>query len=171
MNRRYLADLGERAGRSFIQGFLGLWLANPNQPVEFDTLFTLDNLKAGVVMATLSIGMALLGKGVGNPDSASVLPPEAQPPAPQPPVAADPASVPVEGVLTAAAYSHTRGSWSTVYIHSDEVLGGGFHPTGENHENVPVVEWAPDPQRHGYVPLSLGEMRARGLRPAIPEPW
>lgn len=171
MNWRYLADLGERAGRSFIQGFLGLWLANPSQPVEFDTLFTVNNLKAGVVMAVLSIGMALLGKGVGNPDSASVLPPEAQLSAPQP-LVEDAPDVPVDGeVITAAAFSHKRNAWSTVYLHDDEVLGGGFHLTGENHDGHPVADWAPDPQRHGYVPLNLTEMRDRGLRPAIPEPY
>lgn len=85
LNKRFLADLGERAGRSFLQGFFGLWLANPTEPIEFDTLFTMANLKAGVVMAALSIGMALASKPVNNKDSASLLPPEAQPPAPQPP--------------------------------------------------------------------------------------
>lgn len=79
MNWRFVADVGERAGRSFIQGFFGLWLANPSKPVDFDTLFTTENLKAGIVMAVLSIAMALLGKGVNNPDSASVLPAQAQP--------------------------------------------------------------------------------------------
>lgn len=85
MNLRFLADLGERAARSFIQGFLGLWLANPSEPVEFDTLFTLSNLKAGIVMAVLSIGMAVAGKGVGNPDTASVLPAPVAPASPPQP--------------------------------------------------------------------------------------
>ena len=79
LSKRYLADLGERAVRTFIQGFFGVWLVNPSEPIEFDTLFTVTNLKAGLVMAALSIGMAVVGKPVGNPDSASVLPPKAQP--------------------------------------------------------------------------------------------
>jgi hypothetical protein len=82
--RRYWADLGERAGKSFVQGFLALWFLNPAKPVEFDTLFSLSNLKAGVAMAAMSIGTSILGKSFGNPNSASVLPPEAQPVAPAP---------------------------------------------------------------------------------------
>jgi hypothetical protein len=84
LSKRYLADLGERAVRTFLQGFFGVWLVNPSEPIEFDSLFTVTNLKAGLVMAALSIGMAVVGKPIGNPDSASVLPPKAQPPAPQP---------------------------------------------------------------------------------------
>jgi hypothetical protein len=90
LSRRYLADLGERAVRSFLQGFFGIWLVNPTEPIEFDTLFTVTNLKAGLVMAALAIGMAVVGKPIGNPDSGSVLPPKAQPPAPQPPEVPDP---------------------------------------------------------------------------------
>lgn len=164
---RFLADLGERAGRSFIQGFLGLWLANPAKPIDFDTLFTVANLKAGVVMAVLAVGMALLGKPIGSPDTGSVLPPPAQP-AELPADAPTPESP--DGVLTAAVYSNRLGAWSTAYLHPEAASGGGtFTLTGEQRDGLPVACYQPD--RTGtHNPLGPVEMTARGLRPAIPTP-
>lgn len=77
---RYLADLVERTVRTFVQAYLGYWVTLGG--AAYDTLFTINNLKVAVAAAAMSVATALLSKGVGNPTSASVLPPAAQPPAP-----------------------------------------------------------------------------------------
>ena len=79
---RYFADLVERTVRTFIQAYLGAWLALGG--ADYDTLFTVHNLQVAVAAAALAVATALLAKGVNNPVSASVLPPQAQPPAPEP---------------------------------------------------------------------------------------
>jgi hypothetical protein len=74
---RWLADTGERAGRTFLQGYFAVWLAFG---AGFDTLFTLDNLKAGVVATALSVAMSMGAKKAGANDSASLLPASVDPP-------------------------------------------------------------------------------------------
>lgn len=79
---RFLADTAERAVKTFVQAFVGYWLMFND--AQADTAFTWNNLKAALTIAALSVLTSLASKFRGNPDSASVLPPEAQPPAPQP---------------------------------------------------------------------------------------
>lgn len=176
MNKRFLADLLERAGRSFVQGFLGLWLANPSEPVEFDTLFTVDNLKAGVVMATLSVGMALLGKGVGSPDTASVLPASVAPPPVEPPapLPATDMTLPPPNVvqvvappIVTTAYSARTGTWVTVYLRPAPAGQGRFSLTGAEHNGLPVVV-----ERDGglLAPIGPEEQATMGLRHAAAHP-
>lgn len=83
LSLRYLADLAERTVRTFVQAYLGYWMTLGG--AEYDTLFTINNLKVAVAASAVAVATALVGKGVGNPTSASVLPPPAQPPAPLPP--------------------------------------------------------------------------------------
>lgn len=64
----FILDALERAGRTFLQFYLGAWvLASgflntnfdvPNQS-SFDLLFTMSNLKAGVVGVALAIATAV----------------------------------------------------------------------------------------------------------------
>lgn len=75
--KRWLADTGERAGRTFVQAYLACWLAI--EPA-FETLFTLDNLKAGVVGLALSVAVSVGAKKRGADDSASLLPAAVDPP-------------------------------------------------------------------------------------------
>lgn len=66
-----MKDTAERAARTFLQGYLGSWLATG---ADFDGLIASDNLKVGVVAVALSIAMSMGLKKVGsNKDSASVL--------------------------------------------------------------------------------------------------
>lgn len=177
---RYWADLGERAGRSFLQGFLALWIANPSAPVEFDTLFTVENLKAGLAVAFLSVAMSILGKNFGNPGTASFVLPEAEP-APRPvdvkvdmqaPLPVVPLIEPEPpAYLVAAVFSHRLGTWSTVYLHPEiNPDEGTFVLTGETHEGLPVAVYQPgEPATH--TPVGPTEMSALGLRPKLPEPF
>lgn len=72
---KYQWDLAERAGRTFLQGYLGAWaIASKRVPSNtYAELFTLHNLQYGVVMLAASIGMSLGVKNIGDKDSASVL--------------------------------------------------------------------------------------------------
>jgi hypothetical protein len=64
-------DVLERAARTFLQGYLGSWLATG---ADFDGLFATDNLKVGVVAVALSVAMSMGLKKVGpKKDSASVI--------------------------------------------------------------------------------------------------
>lgn len=76
----FLEDAAERAIKTFGQFYLGYWLfLNPGvegvvTPDAFDTLFTADNLKAGVVGLALSAVFSLGSKKFGkNKDSASLV--------------------------------------------------------------------------------------------------
>jgi len=71
MSTAFMKDTAERAARTFLQGYLGSWLATG---ADFDGLIASDNLKVGVVAVALSIAMSMGLKKVGsNKDSASVL--------------------------------------------------------------------------------------------------
>ena len=69
----YFEKTAERAAKSFTQGFLGFWLVSPVAAITFEALFTQANLKAGVVMAVLSVATSILGKNVGPEDSPSLV--------------------------------------------------------------------------------------------------
>lgn len=72
----------ERLGKTFLQGYIALWLltaglTNPtfDQPNTgaFDTLFTMNNLKAGIVAAALSFASSVASTPFGADNSAPSL--------------------------------------------------------------------------------------------------
>ena len=64
-------DAIERAVRTFVQAYLGVWMATG---ADFDGFSDVNNLKAGAVAVALSVAMAMGLKGVGpNKDSASTV--------------------------------------------------------------------------------------------------
>ena len=73
---KWWEDAIERAGKTFFQAYLAFWLVAAqvadNQAEMFDTLFTWDNVKAGVVGVALSLASSVISKGRGNPKSASL---------------------------------------------------------------------------------------------------
>ena len=71
MTTNFLKDAAERAARTFIQAYLGAWVATGANP---DAIANMDNLKIGASAVALSIAMAMGLKKVGsNKDSASVV--------------------------------------------------------------------------------------------------
>jgi len=71
METKFIKDTAERAVRTFLQAYLGAWVATG---ADFDGLVKSDNLKVGVVAVALSVAMAMGLKKVGpNKDSASVV--------------------------------------------------------------------------------------------------
>ena len=71
MNTNFLKDTVERAARTFIQAYLGAWVATGANP---DSLVNMGNLKIGATAVALSLAMAMGLKKVGpNKDSASVV--------------------------------------------------------------------------------------------------
>lgn len=87
--QRFVLDAGERAGKTFLQLYLASWalaagFLNTNSDVPdnstFNLLFTMDNVKAGVVGVAFSIFMSVGSKQNGANDSASLLPANVDPP-------------------------------------------------------------------------------------------
>ena len=79
LSKVWLLSTAERLAKSFLQGYIAFWTLTAglgNTPAEvassaaFDSLFTWDNVKAGVVMAFLSVGTSLLSTPFG-PDKGS----------------------------------------------------------------------------------------------------
>lgn len=71
MSASFMKDAVERAVRTFLQAYLGVWIATG---ADFDGLVDTDNLKVGVVAVALSVAMSMGLKKVGpNKDSASTL--------------------------------------------------------------------------------------------------
>jgi hypothetical protein len=71
MTTSFLKDTVERAARTFLQAYLGAWVATG---ANFDALVDINNLKIGATAVALSIAMAMGLKKVGpNKDSASVV--------------------------------------------------------------------------------------------------
>jgi hypothetical protein len=71
MTTNFLKDTVERAGRTFIQAYLGAWVAMGANP---DALANMDNFKIAASAVALSIAMAMGLKKVGpNKGSASVV--------------------------------------------------------------------------------------------------
>jgi len=71
MNSKFIKDVAERAARTFLQGYLGSWLATG---ADADGLWATANIKVGVVAVALSVAMSMGLKKVGkNKESASVL--------------------------------------------------------------------------------------------------
>jgi hypothetical protein len=76
--QRWALDTLERAAKTFVQAYLSVWIAIGG--TSFDTLFTRDNLEAGVVGLALAVASAVGARRVGAPDSASLLPADTDPP-------------------------------------------------------------------------------------------
>lgn len=71
MSSNFIKDTAERAARTFMQAYLGAWIATG---ADYDGLVDTANLKIGVTAVALSIAMAMGLKKVGaNKDSGSVL--------------------------------------------------------------------------------------------------
>lgn len=66
----WVQDAGGRLARTFIQGYAAFWAVAGQ---SYNTLFTSDNLKAGVVAAAISFFMSMGATQFGNPHSASFL--------------------------------------------------------------------------------------------------
>ena len=78
---KYWQDVAERAGWTFIEGYAGWWLIAAGGALKdrdfvgaYDYLFTVNNLRAGVVVMAISIVKSRLVKNVGEPSTASILP-------------------------------------------------------------------------------------------------
>lgn len=79
--RKFLLDLLERAGKTFIQTYLATWVllsaigegVGAGNADAFDTLFTLNNVKAGVVGVALSFATSIGSRQIGRNDSASAV--------------------------------------------------------------------------------------------------
>lgn len=67
----WFKDAAERVIRTFLQAWLGAWLAISEH--TFPDLWDQDTLLVGVSAAVLAILTALGASKVGNPDDASVL--------------------------------------------------------------------------------------------------
>lgn len=61
----FVAKTAERMGKTFLQFYLGNWMYFSHQAVEYATLFTWDNAKAGVVGIALSLATSLGTKNIG----------------------------------------------------------------------------------------------------------
>jgi hypothetical protein len=75
----FVEKTAERMGKTFVQFYLGFWMlsmgllnttAEVAGPGAFDSLFTIDNAKAGVVGVALSLATSIGTKGFG-PDKES----------------------------------------------------------------------------------------------------
>lgn len=71
MDITFVKDAVERAAKTFVQAYLGVWMATG---ANVDSLVSADNLKAGVAAVALSVAMSMGLKKVGpNKNSASVV--------------------------------------------------------------------------------------------------
>jgi len=76
--KRFLADSGERLGKTFLQGFLAVVTLDQFSNV-FDPSFKFL-LGTAAMAGVYSVLMSVASKQVGAPDSASVLPAGVDPP-------------------------------------------------------------------------------------------
>lgn len=67
-SQAWIKETVDRTVKSFVQGFLGSWLVSGR---SFDTLLTIDNVKAGALMLALSLAIAVGLKPVGSDNSTS----------------------------------------------------------------------------------------------------
>lgn len=77
----FIKDVAERAGKTFLQFYLGTWMLTSGfldtkidqHSASFDLLFTVTNLKAGVVGVALSVATSIGTKQIGDKNSASLI--------------------------------------------------------------------------------------------------
>lgn len=69
----WMRDTGERALRTFVQGYTSFWLVTAGasssdapSPVLFDSFFDVDNAKAGAVAVVFSVVMSWAAKPVSG---------------------------------------------------------------------------------------------------------
>lgn len=74
MNRylKWLVDAAERVVKTFVQGFVATWILT--QDKSWDGFWDLENAKAGLVAGALALAMAIMGRQIGSPATASWLP-------------------------------------------------------------------------------------------------
>lgn len=71
MKSSFVKETAERAVRTFLQAYLGVWVATG---ADFDGLIDSANLKTGVVAVALSVAMSMGLKNIGpNKGSASAV--------------------------------------------------------------------------------------------------
>ena len=66
MNNEFIAKTIERASKTFIQFYLGSWLFLSGAAADFEHLFTVENVKAGVVGLALSLVASIGSRNIGN---------------------------------------------------------------------------------------------------------
>lgn len=78
-DKQFIRDVVERMSKTFFQAYFAAWtliafvgtgLGNAG---AFDSLFTMNNVKAGVVGAALSFFTSIGSRPVGDQDSASLV--------------------------------------------------------------------------------------------------
>jgi hypothetical protein len=76
--QRWLLDVAERTGRTFLQGFLGMVTADLFI-ASFDPTWT-ENLIVGGLAGVYAVLTSWAAQPIGAPDSASMLPSNVDPP-------------------------------------------------------------------------------------------
>jgi hypothetical protein len=74
MDRRYLLDLIERVGFTYLEVYLGLWLASGLGVAFLTDLSTWDRALASVLPTLLALVKGVGARAVGSPTTAAVLP-------------------------------------------------------------------------------------------------
>ena len=70
----FLRETADRATKSFLQGYVAAWFLASSGTPDLDRLFTVGNLRAGALMAVLSVITALGLRNVGDSrDTSQVL--------------------------------------------------------------------------------------------------
>ncbi len=78
MNRgQFIYDLLERAAKTFVQAYLGVWLIVYN--ADSDQAFQWENVRVGLVAGAVALATSFVGKGIGNSESGSWLPADKDP--------------------------------------------------------------------------------------------
>lgn len=73
MTRRYLLDLLERMGFTYLEAYLGLWLASGLGVQQLTDLSSYDKALVSVLPALLAGVKGLAARGVGSSETAAVL--------------------------------------------------------------------------------------------------
>lgn len=74
--KRFWQDAIERAAKTFFQAYAGAWVAvaaATGGALDFDSLFTADNVKAGIVGVAISFFMSMGSTLRGGSDNASLV--------------------------------------------------------------------------------------------------
>jgi len=66
LQSEFLKKAFERSAKTFAQFYLGYWLFLSGGNVSFDTLFTTDNVEAGIVGLALSLATSIGTKNIGT---------------------------------------------------------------------------------------------------------